>query len=134
MLCLRALVPAGYMLEPIDGRLAVVLCDSDAASSVAGMRGGMPAGMDHGLHEGMQGGVQAGTHHHDGHDHANHHHALDPTCPYAQSAGPSPLPSLPVLDPPSIVGDVSLPAEIAQAISQFGPARQQSPRGPPRLA
>ena len=78
MLCLRALVPAGFMLAPIDGHLAVVLCDIDAARA---------------------------AHHHAGHDHPGHHHhlELDPTCPYAQSVGPAPLPAQPVLGPQPVV-------------------------------
>src|ERR1700692_1580667 len=58
MLCLRAFVPAGFMLAPVDGQLAVVLCDTDAQGALQG---------------------------HHAHDHAaGHHHAqTDPTCPYA---------------------------------------------------
>jgi hypothetical protein len=113
MLCLRALVPAGFMLAPIDGRLAVVLCDSDA-------RGAMQR------HAG---------HDHVGHDHAGHHHTqTDPTCPYAQSAGPAPLPALPVLAGAPLETVPVLPTHFAQTYAQFGPSRQQSPRGPPHFA
>src|SRR5579864_7917867 len=76
MLCLRAFIPAGFMLAPVGGQLAVVLCDTDA-----------------------QGLAPNQTPGHHGHDLAvGHHHAqTDPTCPYAQSSGPAPLPVVPVL-------------------------------------
>jgi Protein of unknown function (DUF2946) len=113
VLCLRALVPVGFMLASVDGRLAIVLCDSDATTQ---------------LHD-------AAVHHHGGHDHANHHHAnLDPTCPYAQSSGPAPLPALPVLAAAPISAEYIQPADPARNYSHFGPSRQQSPRGPPSLA
>jgi hypothetical protein len=105
MLCLRAFIPAGFMLAPVDGRLEVVLCDTDAPG-------------------------------HHVHDHAAglHHHAqTDPTCPYAQSSGPAPLPVLPALAAVQIATLGALPVQVAQTHSRFGPTRQQSPRGPPRL-
>ena len=107
MLCLRALVPAGFMLAPIDGRLDIVLCDADATAAL---------------------------HHHGGHDHSGHHHTqLDPTCPYAQSAGPAPLPVLPVLASALIAFVWARPVQVAQTHDQFGPIRLQFPRGPPSL-
>lgn len=106
MLCLRALVPAGFMLMPIDGRLGVVLCDSYAAGAM---------------------------HHHGGHHHSGHAHP-DPTCPYAQSAGPAPLPTLPTLSATPIASVLLLPTQFSQTRAQFGPPRQQSPRAPPPLA
>lgn len=106
MLCLRALLPAGFMLAGGDGRLAVVLCDSDARSA---------------------------AHHRHGHQHPGHAH-LDPTCPYAQSAGPAPLPALPVLPAAPIATALRLPRAASQTWVPFGPSRQQSPRAPPHLA
>ena len=103
MLCLRALVPAGFMLAPVDGQPAIVLCDTDAP--------------------------RAG-HQHVGHHHAGHAH-LDPTCPYAQSAGPAPLPALPALPAPPPARSEALPTASAQIHARFGPTRQQSPRAPP---
>src|SRR5882762_11244482 len=91
LLCLRAFVPAGYMLAPVDGRLAVVVCDADAAS--------------------------LGSHNHQGHGHdgAGHHHTqTDPTCPYAQSAGPAPLPALPTVAPALLTIVSALPTPAAQ--------------------
>jgi hypothetical protein len=115
MLCLRAFIPAGFMLAPVDGQLAVVLCDTDAA----------PLARDH---------HQAPGHY--VHDHAagHHHSQTDPTCPYAQSSGPAPLPALPVLAAVQIATLSAPPIQVAQIHSRFGPTRQQSPRGPPRLA
>jgi len=112
MLFLRALVPAGFMLVPMDGRLAVVLCDAEMSA----------------------GGHQ--HHHHPGHDTAAHHDSArgDPTCPYAQSAGPAPLPTLPALAGTATVGELVAPAAVTQTLLRFGPTRQQTPRGPPPLA
>ncbi len=109
MLGLRALIPAGFMLAPAEGHLTVVLCDAVAHGAV---------------------------HHLGSHDHPGHrsHTQFDPTCPYAQSAGPAPLPALPVLGPQPIATAGPLPVQVAQTHAQSGPSRQQSPRGPPHLA
>src|SRR5262249_52754096 len=109
MLCLRALVPAGFMLAPVDGRLAFVLCEADAA------------------HNG---------HHHGGPDYPGHHQHLhlDRTCPYAQSAGPAPLPTLPAIGPQTVVSAPGLVVQVGRVYVPCGPPRQHSPRGPPYLA
>jgi hypothetical protein len=109
MLALRALVPAGFMLTPIDGRLAVVLCDTDVARAAR---------------------------RHGGQDYPGHHHhlQLDQTCPYAQSAGPAPLPALPAFGPQPVVSPAAMPAHRGQIYAHCGPPRQQSPRAPPHLA
>lgn len=108
-LVLRALIPVGFMLEPVDGRSEIVLCGADAPNA-------MP--------------------YHGSRDHAGHHHHshADPTCPYAQSAGPDPLPSFPVLAAAPVAPVFVLPAGDPQTHAHFGPTRQQFPRGPPRLA
>ena len=113
LLFLRALVPAGVMLAAVDGNLALVLCDAET-----------PAG-EHQHH-----------HHHLGHDHAAHHEGAhtDPTCPYAQSAGPAPLPALPVLAGGAVHELLVPPAAVSQTFLSFGPARRQTSRGPPPLA
>jgi hypothetical protein len=122
MLCLRAFVPAGFMLAPVDGRLEVVLCDTDAPGATPGASPTRTPGHY--------------TPGHHAHDHAaGHHHAqTDPTCPYAQSSGPAPLPVLPVLAAVQLATLRAAPIQVAQTHSRFGPTRQQSPRGPPRLA
>jgi len=108
MLFLRALVPAGFMLAPVDGSLSVVLCESE---------------------------MLAAGHHHPGHDHAMHQGAHgDPTCPYAQSAGSAPLPTLPLLSGGAVFDLLVPPTASTQTFLSFGPTRQQSPRGPPHLA
>jgi len=119
MLCLRAFIPAGFMLAPVDGQFAIVLCDTDAP-------GGAQSSHTHSSY----------TQGHHGHDHAaGHHHAqTDPSCPYAQSSGPAPLPALPVLAAVHVATLSALPIQAAQTHPRFGPTRQQSPRGPPRLA
>ena len=117
---LRGLVPAGFMLAPVDGNLAIVLCALD--QPVAALQGGaMPAGHHH-----MHGAE----------DHAAHPHGAhgDPTCPYAQSGGPAPLPTLPVLAAGTLFEHPRLPAAVTQTLLSFGPIRQPSSRGPPPLA
>jgi hypothetical protein len=119
LVLLRALVPAGFMLAPVDGHLAFVLCDADAPMP-AMPAGAMPASHHH-MHMAM--------------DHAAHGHGAhgDPTCPYAQSGGPAPLPTLPVLAGITIFERPTLPAAITQTLLGFGPIRQPSSRGPPHL-
>ncbi len=114
MLFLRALVPAGFMLESVDGRPAVVLCDLDMPPATAG----------------------AHHHHHPGADAAARHEGAhaDPTCPYAQSAGSAPLPSLPLLAAAVTLHRLAAPAATTQTLLAFGPPRQQTSRGPPALA
>jgi len=119
LVLLRGLVPAGFMLAPVDGHLAFVLCDADA-SMPAMPAGAMPASHHH-LHMAM--------------DHAAHGHGAhgDPTCPYAQSGGPAPLPTLPMLAGGARFERPPLPAAITQTLLGFGPIRQPSSRGPPHL-
>jgi len=113
LLFLRALVPAGFMLAQVDGRLAFVLCDAET-----------PAG------------EHPHQHHHAAYANAAHHEGMhgDPTCPYAQSAGPAPLPTLPAIAGATGVDQLDLPVAVTQTLLSFGPARQQTPRGPPTLA
>jgi hypothetical protein len=107
VLSLRALIPAGFMAESVDGTLQIVLC---------------------------QPGAMPGSHH--------HHHGspdsapadVDPTCPYAQSAGPAVMPSLPVLPAAMAMQRLESPAASTQTQPHFGPPRQQSPRAPPTPA
>ena len=106
MLGARAAVPAGFMLSPVEGRLDLVICDADAASALR----------------------------HHGHEHDGHHHAQsDPTCPYAQSAGPAPLPALAALPAAPVASERVQPVLAAQLHARFGPQRQQTSRGPPTL-
>jgi DUF2946 family protein len=111
LLFLRALIPAGFMLAPVDGHLVYVLCDAE---------------------------VSAAGHHHDhsGHDNAAHHGGThgDPTCPYAQSAGPAPLPTLPVLASADAFDHLVAPSAVTQTFLSFGPPRRLSSRGPPSAA
>jgi hypothetical protein len=113
-LFLRALVPAGFMLAPVDGRLEFVLCDAEMSADEP----------------------QRHHHHHSGHDNAAHHDGAhsDPTCPYAQSAGPAPLPTLPVLAGAARLDQLAAPTAVTQTLLSFGPPRKQSSRGPPHLA
>jgi hypothetical protein len=106
LLALRALVPAGFMAVPSASGLEMVFCEPGAAGS---------------MHHGH-------AHHH------GHGNAADPTCPFAQSAGPAPLPAIPVLAPEAPVQGFIRPAPPAQTFAAQGPLRQQTPRGPPDLA
>ena len=106
MLCLRALVPAGFMLAPLNGRLAVVLCDSMAAPG--------------------------GAHEHVGHHHPGHAH-LDPTCPFAQSSGPAPLPAMIDHTDARWVPQRVTPLLEQSLVLAEPPARYTAPRGPPPL-
>jgi Protein of unknown function (DUF2946) len=108
-LLFRALIPVGFMLEPVDGRADIILCASDAPTAM----------MHHGIH---------------GHSGHHQHSHADLTCPYAQSAGPAPLPALPVLAAAPTAPVFLLQAQIQQTHARFGPIRQHSPRAPPRLA
>ncbi|MBV8783476.1 MAG: hypothetical protein JOZ67_04740 [Gammaproteobacteria bacterium] len=65
-----------------------------------------------------------------------HHHGHGPqggTCPFAQSAGPAPLPALPHLTPAPVADATTGQARAPQTHPQPGPSRQQTPRGPPAL-
>ena len=108
LLAVRALIPAGFMASASDAGLQLVFCDA---------------------------GVMA---QHAGHHHAHHHSqtgaTTDPDCPYAQSAGPAPLPSLPVVASDVRHAQLVVPAEAAPVAATSGPPRQQTPRGPPVLA
>ncbi len=110
VLFLRAMVPAGFMLAPVDGHLAFVLCE--------------PGVMAAGHH-----------HHHPGSDLGTHHDGAhgDPICPYAESAGPAPLPTLPVLTAAQIPDRLSVATPATQTFLSFGPPRQRTSRGPPAL-
>jgi hypothetical protein len=74
------------------------------------------------------GALQGHAHHHPGHA------VAEPSCPYAQSSGPAPLPVLPALAVdvrPAMRMQVVVPAA---PIALSGPRRQQTSRGPPILA
>jgi hypothetical protein len=81
-------------------------------------------------------GVVAGHHRHHALDHAapEHDGHADATCPYAQSAGPAPLPALPALAGGVPIDLLVPPPAYTQTFPTSGPIRQQIPRGPPALA
>jgi len=160
VLLLRALIPAGFMLASVNGGLAVVLCDADATASLYRRAGhAMPEGgttgqpahvMSAADMDAMSGPMSAADmagHDRAGHDmtmagldghempgHPGGHTHPDPTCPYAQSSGATPIPFFAAVTP-AIETAVPVFAEpAAQTHAHFGPTRQQSPRGPPHLA
>jgi hypothetical protein len=104
MLILRAMIPAGFMLTPVPGGLAFTLCDVE---------------------------TPMGAHaHHAGHDHS--HMGSGPGgCPYAQSSGPAPLPTLPTLAHAALASRSASSAAVTQTRLHFGPIRETSSRGPP---
>jgi hypothetical protein len=106
VLALRALIPAGFMAASVDGAWQIVLCRPEV------MAGG------HHHHHGQRSGVAVG----------------DPTCPYAQSAGPALMPTLPELPASASMHGAAQPQAMTQTRLTFGPPRQQTPRGPPLLA
>ena len=105
VLALRALIPAGFMAASVDGTWQIVLCQSEFA---------------------------AGAHHH--HGPGSGSGGIDPQCPYAQSAGPALIPTIPVLPAAIAMHVEEHPQAATQTRLRFGPVRQQSPRGPPTLA
>lgn len=120
LLFLRGLVPAGFMLASDSGHLAFVVCSLELPTA------GMPAAA-----------MPASHHHmHMAMDHSAHQHGAhgDPTCPYAQSGGPAPLPTLPMLAGRDTFKRPRLPVAVTQTLLGFGPIRQPSSRGPPQLA
>jgi hypothetical protein len=141
MLFLRALIPAGFMLASVDGALAVVLCEPDVLESTVAHHdaGHDHAGHDHSGHE-HAAHDHTGHAHHAGHDHAGpdltaHQHGAhgDPSCPYAQSAGSAPLPTLPVVAAVGPLHRLASPPALTQTSLSFGPPRQPVSRGPPTL-
>ena len=107
LLALRALVPSGFMASSVAGSMQMVFCEP---------------------------GAMAGHHHPAAHDGGHHSKAVDQTCPFAQSAGPAPLPSIPVLAADSAPSGVEPILTVSQTAPASGPERQQTPRGPPTLA
>jgi len=114
------------MLAPVDGHLEMVFCDAAAPKPVhhpAMVHVHDMSGMEQGASE------QAGSEHGvTGHAHA------DPTCPYAQSAGPAPLPAVAVLASAGIAHTLAVGETGTQIQSAFGPRRTQTPRAPPLIA
>lgn len=74
-----------------------------------------------------QPGAMAGHHHH-------HPVSPDPSCPYAQGAGPALMSALPVLPKVAMMHRLETPPAATQTRATFGPLRQNFPRGPPTLA
>ena len=107
VLLLRAAIPAGFMAASIDGAWQIVLCQPQ-----------MMAGHHHHHHSGSQDPMPSD---------------VDPTCPYAQSAGPALMPALPVMPLVAVMHRLQPPAAITQTRLTFGPPRQHFPRGPPSL-
>jgi len=108
LLAVRALVPAGFMANASEAGFQLVFCDATAMAQ------------------------HAGQHH--SHHHSQTGAATDPGCPYAQSAGPAPLPALPFVASDVRHAHVVVPVEAASVAATSGPPRQQTPRGPPVLA
>lgn len=106
LLCVRTLIPAGFMAAPVEGRWELVVCGTALPGA---------GGPGH-------------------HDHANHNQHDVPNCPFALSSAPAPLPAIVQLAPLRVETTESPPARHAQVVLSFEPARQHQPRAPPRLA
>jgi hypothetical protein len=107
VLCFRALIPPGFMLASVDGKPEVVLCSAHA---------------NHSMHH--QGPSEGGSQHGSG---------IDPTCPFAQSAGPTFIPTLPAPALARIAIHTPLALQSSQTRVAFGPIRLHTTRGPPNL-
>ena len=105
IVCLRMLVPDGFMLIPAHGGFTVVVCNSSAHHTV-----------NHG---------DNGNHDH-GHVHP------DSGCQCAQSNSLSAPPAV-AFNPPLNATVWSALTLVAQTNIHFGPIRQHSARGPPAL-
>ncbi len=117
-LAMRALIPTGYMVAPVDGRAQLVIC---------------PAGLH--LHQ------AAHLHHTAGaagtaHEAATAHGGMGHTselCPFALAGGPGLTGAAPAPVQPYFVL-LSQPRIVAFAgVTQSPPFRHQAPRGPPAL-
>jgi len=112
------------------GQPAHVMSAADMDAMSGPMSAADMAGHDRAGHDMTMAGL-------DGHEMPGHpggHTHPDPTCPYAQSSGATPIPFFAAVTP-AIETAVPVFAEpAAQTHAHFGPTRQQSPRGPPHLA
>jgi hypothetical protein len=152
-LFLRSLIPAGFMVAPADRALGIVLCNAEMSMSGPQNGGDQDQDQDQDLgqnqNQNQNGNASANgnqQHRHQDqqqyyerdqlvHDPAHHDGVHSgPACPYAQSAGPAPLPTLPVVAGSTGCDRLIAPAEVTQTRLSFGPPRQQSSRGPPPLA
>lgn len=101
LIAFRALVPAGFMIAPVRGSAELRFC-------VAG------------LHRGSHAGTPLG-----------HPSAIDSSCPFAQSAGPAPIPQIAPVPGEPPAGPTWQARMLAQTAPSFGPPREQPSRGPP---
>jgi hypothetical protein len=109
LLALRALVPAGFMLDASSDGLSMVICSGGVYKTVSVDHGDQAPVTDHGQQ------TQHG----------------DSICPFAVAATGAPAPSaLPmVLGALSAIGIVA--NDVAEFHSLFGPSRVQQSRAPP---
>jgi hypothetical protein len=109
-LALRALIPTGFMLAPVDGHAQIVIC---------------PAGLheaSHAHHAGAAAGHAAGS-----------AHAAD-QCPFALAGGPGFIGAAPDLAQPYFVLLQPPPTVALASVAVPPPLRHHAPRGPPALA
>jgi len=100
------------------------------------LRGLVPAGFMLGPSDGHMAFVVCSAGMPTGHDPAAHTRAThtNPTCPYAESAGPAPLPTFPIVAGAAHVDVLRQAAAVDQTYLGFGPIRQPSSRGPPLVS
>ena len=126
-LALRSLIPTGFMIAPVDGGAALVLCPAGLHQHGHGLHSAHDRHYDH-EHHGA-GGVD--------HTAVGEHatglaHGAD-QCPFALAGGPGLTGALPELAQPFYI--VLQPrGEVATAtIPRASPLRHCAPRGPPAL-
>jgi hypothetical protein len=132
---LRALVPTGFMLMPVDGQMQWVLCpDAGAAATAPVASGPVPASAGASIHaHHHHGGLQAGM---PGNAMAAHSagHESQPHCPFALASAAPLAGSLPALVAPWSELRLSLPAALQPGRAADAPLRHAAARGPPTLA
>ena len=129
-LCLKALVPTGYMIAPVDGHARLVMCP-------AGIH--QPSTMHHGA--GVTAMDAAGDMHmaHVEHPaaaihaaHAAQHAAAD--CPFALAAAAALAADAPASAEPYFILLPNAPPVYVASFPAVPPLRHHAPRGPPSLA
>jgi len=137
---LRALVPTGFMLMPVDGHLQWALCPDAGGASAHGMSlapasGSSVAHLHHHHDAGLQAGMAGPLAAHGGGTHgAGAGHESQPHCPFALASAAPLAGSLPTLVAP--YSELRLPPAIAAQPGRAvdAPLRHAAARGPPTLA
>jgi hypothetical protein len=135
---LRALVPTGFMLMPVDGHLQWALCPDagDASASGVAMAGGAAdLHAHHHHHAGKQAGMAGPLVAHGADMHgAGAGHESQPHCPFALASAAPLAGSLPSLVAPWSELQLPIPVASRPGRAADAPLRHAAARGPPTLA